>query len=147
MTKKNKISAGRAGIPNPVDMFVGMKFKERRSLMGLSQTELADALGITFQQVQKYEKGTNRISVSRLVDICDILDVTIDYFTKDIPTPVQEQSPRKRAKVMKEIEIDENTMAKRETLTLVRWYYKVPSAQRKSVINLCRQLAKAVKND
>ena len=66
--------------PNDVDRHVGSRVRMRRLLNGLSQEKLADGLGITFQQVQKYEKGVNRISASRLSQIADILVVTIDYF-------------------------------------------------------------------
>lgn len=66
--------------PNPVDIYVGSKVKARRLILGLSQEELANAIGLTFQQVQKYERGTNRISVSRLVDICRVLKVSTEYF-------------------------------------------------------------------
>jgi transcriptional regulator with XRE-family HTH domain len=66
--------------PNPIDIHVGGKVKTRRLMLGLSQEELANAIGLTFQQVQKYERGTNRISVSRLVDICRALKVPFSYF-------------------------------------------------------------------
>jgi transcriptional regulator with XRE-family HTH domain len=66
--------------PNPVDKHVGSRMRTRRLLAGMSQERLGEALGITFQQIQKYEKGTNRISASRLVEIARILDVGIDYF-------------------------------------------------------------------
>lgn len=90
----NKISASRTGIPNPVDIYVGEKLKKRRKLLGLSQTQMADMLGISFQQIQKYEKGTNRISASRLVDLSNVLEVNITYFFNEIPTNVLKQSPR-----------------------------------------------------
>ena len=66
--------------PSPVDIHVGAKVKSRRLILGMSQDDLAQGLGLTFQQVQKYERGTNRISVSRLVDICKVLKVPTDYF-------------------------------------------------------------------
>src|SRR3954462_10062446 len=66
--------------PNPVDIYVGSKVRSRRLILGMSQEDLADSIGLTFQQVQKYERGTNRISVSRLVDICKVLKVQADYF-------------------------------------------------------------------
>ena len=85
---KNTIPAGRPGIPNPVDIHVGLKVRERRTLLGLSQTQLANMLGITFQQVQKYERGKNRISCSRLVDLSSVLDIEIDYFFDNMPDMV-----------------------------------------------------------
>lgn len=90
----NKISASRTGIPNPVDIYVGERLKKRRKLLGLTQTELADMLGLSFQQIVKYEKATNRISASRLVDLSNVLEVSISYFFNEMPTNVLKQSPR-----------------------------------------------------
>ena len=139
-----KISSSRTGIPNPVDIYVGEKLKERRKLLGLSQTELADMLGISFQQIQKYEKGKNRISASRLVDLSNVLDVNITYFFNEIPTNVLKQSPRLMTSLNEEPsnEIKDNPMTKRETLTLVRNYYKITDEKkRRSIITLCKALA------
>ena len=66
--------------PNPIDIEVGRRLKQRRTLLGMSQERLGDLLGITYQQIQKYERGTNRIGSSRLYDICRILDVPSSYF-------------------------------------------------------------------
>ena len=65
---------------DPVDVEVGVKIRTRRKLLGLSQTILADAVGVTFQQIQKYEKGTNRVGASRLLAIADVLDVPVSHF-------------------------------------------------------------------
>lgn len=67
-------------MPNPIDVHVGRRVRLRRMMQGMSQEELADSLGLTFQQVQKYEKGTNRISASKLHSISQILNVPIPYF-------------------------------------------------------------------
>jgi len=72
--------------PDPVDMYVGNRVRMRRLMLGISQTRLANALGVTFQQVQKYEKGTNRISASRLQHISHILQVPIPFFFEGLPT-------------------------------------------------------------
>ncbi|MGJ7042290.1 transcriptional regulator with XRE-family HTH domain [Shinella sp. BE166] len=69
-----------AKVPEPIDVEVGAKIKARRRLLGMSQDRLAEALGITFQQVQKYEKGTNRVSASRMVAIADAFGLTPSYF-------------------------------------------------------------------
>jgi transcriptional regulator with XRE-family HTH domain len=69
---------------NTVDKEIGSRVRMRRMLIGMSQEKLGEMLGLTFQQVQKYEKGTNRISVSRLLDIANILGVTIHYFYEGI---------------------------------------------------------------
>src|SRR5580704_10009108 len=74
------------GIPNPIDVHVGKRIRMRRLLLGMNQETLATALGLTFQQVQKYEGGANRVSASRLSAMADILDVPISYFFSDLQT-------------------------------------------------------------
>lgn len=140
---KNIIPAGRPGIPNPVDIHVGIKVRERRTLLGISQTQLADMLGITFQQVQKYERGKNRISCSRLVDLASVLDIEIDYFFDKIPDTVLKQSPRLRSGLNEKMpEIKGNPLVKRETLELVRVYYNInDQKKRQTIVNLCRSMA------
>lgn len=71
--------------PNPIDVHVGMRVRLRRVLLGMSQEKLGEALGVTFQQVQKYEKGANRIGASRLHQISEILDVPVAYFFEELP--------------------------------------------------------------
>ncbi|MGO4386556.1 helix-turn-helix domain-containing protein [Microvirga sp. 2YAF29] len=71
--------------PNPTDRHIGSRVRARRVMLGMSQEKLAEALGLTFQQVQKYEKGINRIGASRLLSIAGILDVGIDFFFEGIP--------------------------------------------------------------
>jgi transcriptional regulator with XRE-family HTH domain len=69
--------------PNPTDIYVGSRVRMRRKMMGMSQEKLGEGLGITFQQIQKYEKGTNRIGASRLQKIAEILEVPVSYFFPD----------------------------------------------------------------
>ncbi len=91
---KTKLGYGRGtGIPNPIDVHVGARLRVRRTLLGMSQTKLGDAIGVTFQQVQKYENGANRISASRLFDLSRVLDVPIEYFFGDMPADVTAKSP------------------------------------------------------
>lgn len=71
--------------PNPIDIHVGSRIRLRRVLVGMSQEKLGEQLGITFQQVQKYEKGTNRVGSSRLYRISQILGVPVSFFFEDIP--------------------------------------------------------------
>ena len=71
--------------PNPTDIYVGSRIRMRRKMLGLSQEKLGEKLGITFQQIQKYEKGANRVSSSRLVQIGSVLKATPSYFFKDAP--------------------------------------------------------------
>lgn len=79
--------------PNPIDIHVGGRIKLRRQLLGLSQTTLAEALGLTFQQVQKYERGTNRVSASKLFTIAEILDVPVAFFFDGLGGVQGEASP------------------------------------------------------
>ncbi len=71
--------------PNQIDKHIGTRVRARRVMLGMSQEKLADALGLTFQQVQKYEKGVNRIGASRLLHIAGILDVSIEFFFEGLP--------------------------------------------------------------
>ena len=71
--------------PNPIDVYVGNRIRLRRKIMGISQEKLGEAIGITFQQVQKYEKGVNRIGAGRLHEIAGVLQVSISYFFDDAP--------------------------------------------------------------
>src|ERR1700759_1086976 len=73
-----------AGKPNPVDVHVGSRVRLRRTLLGMSQEKLGEAIGLTFQQVQKYERGANRIGASRLFDLSRVLDVPVSFFFDDM---------------------------------------------------------------
>ena len=114
------------GIPNPIDVHVGGRVRLRRTLLGLSQEKLGEAIGLTFQQVQKYERGANRIGASRLFDLSRVLDVPVGYFFDDMSDDVAARSPRQIRGMVEEPEAYEpDPMAKRETLELVRAYYKI----------------------
>ena len=93
MAKSKQRFGHGTGNPHPVDMHVGARVRQRRKLLGMTQTELSDAAGLTYQQVQKYERAANRISASRLYDLARVLDVSIDYFFEDMPTAVAAISP------------------------------------------------------
>ena len=137
---KSKPQFGRGtGKPHPVDVHVGVRARMRRTLLGMTQTDLADALGLTFQQVQKYESGKNRISASRLCDLCRVLDVSINYFFEDMPPEVATGSPatKRRGKAKKLTGYEPDLMVKRETLEFVRAYYKIEDAD---VRNRVREL-------
>src|SRR3546814_19541489 len=98
LRRGRKPSAGRTGSPNPVDVHVGGRVRLRRTLLGLSQEKLGEALGLTFQQVQKYERGANRIGASRMFDLSRVLDVPVSFFFDDMPQDVAMQPPRRRSK-------------------------------------------------
>ncbi len=131
------------GIPSPVDVHVGARLRLRRKLLGMSQTKLGEAIGLTFQQAQKYERGANRVGSSRLFDLSRILDVPVQFFFDDMPTAVAASSPgnKKRGKAKKPPSYEPDPMATRETLGLVRAYYEIKDAE---VRNRLRELTKAL---
>ena len=94
MVRKRKSSGRMAskGFPNPIDVHVGNRIRLRRTLLGMSQERLAEQIGLTFQQVQKYERGTNRVSSSRLFDLSRVLDVPIRYFFEEMSAGVERPS-------------------------------------------------------
>jgi transcriptional regulator with XRE-family HTH domain len=146
--KRQRKSSGRMaskGYPNPIDVHVGARIRLRRTLLGISQVTLAEALGLTFQQVQKYEKGVNRVSSSRLVDMAHVLDVSIPYFFDEMSAGVSGQTPSAlmRTKQRPENEQEADPLARRETLELVRAYYRIPDAAvRKRLSDLVKAVAK-----
>jgi transcriptional regulator with XRE-family HTH domain len=144
---KSKPRFGRgSGKRHPVDVHVGERVKQRRKLLGMTQTDLGDAIGLTFQQVQKYERGANRIGASRLLAIARVLDVSIDYFFEDMPPEVAAISPATKGRGKAEkLPMDElDPMVKRETLELVRAYYKIEDAEvRKGVYQLTKAMGAA----
>ncbi len=85
-------------VKNPIDAYVGAQIKQRRTIVGMSQTELANRLGITFQQVQKYEKGANRVGSSRLYEISEILGVQIQSFFEGVEEVIQAKNSKKADK-------------------------------------------------
>lgn len=141
-------SRGRTadGSPNPIDVHVGARVKMRRSLLGMSQEKLGEAIGLTFQQVQKYERGMNRIGASRLFDISKVLDVPIGFFFEQMDEQVAEHSPRmlagNTALAEEPVVFSSDPMAKRETIELVRAYYSIADRRAaRRIFDLIRSLA------
>lgn len=133
---------------NAVDVHVGKRVRLRRTLLGMSQEQLGASLNITFQQVQKYERGANRISASRLWDVSQILDVQISYFFDDMTDDTMRSSPR-RVSRGENIDFDgdnvRDPMARRETLELVRTYYSIESSKvRKRISEMVKSLAATI---
>ena len=127
--------------PNPIDAHVGSRVRLRRMLLGMSQERLGDSMGLTFQQVQKYEKGANRIGASRLYHISKILDVPVGFFFEEAPGIEQLPATHGMAEPESEAFILEflNT---REGLELNRAFTKIASAKvRKSLVDLVRSLS------
>ena len=131
---------------NAIDMHVGKRIRLRRTLLGMSQEQLGSELDITFQQVQKYERGANRVSASRLWDISQILDSPINYFFDDMSENTMRRSPRRVSRGADDVDLsDEQTkdpMARRETLELVRTYYSIRTPLvRKRVSDMVKSIA------
>jgi len=118
--RKQQYVVGRDG-PRPVDVYVGRRVHDCRILAGLSQDQLAERLGLTFQQVQKYERGTNRISASKLWDISGILGIPIPWFFEGADEPDTE---------------GEDIRMKRETLELSRAYNALTKKIRRDLLAL-----------
>jgi len=136
------------GFPNPIDVHVGQRIRQRRTLLGLSQERLAEAIGLSFQQLQKYEHGGNRVGSSRLFDLARVLNVPISYFFEEMEAGVAAKSPSHLMGVspskMQKAAPEPDPLAKRETLELVRAYYKIAEPRvRKRLADLVRVLAKA----
>ncbi len=139
--------------PSPIDVHVGSRIRLRRTLMGMSQERLGESLGLTFQQVQKYERGANRVGASRLFDLSRVLDVPISFFFDDMPEPLAKSYASetgslggRRAFGFADSQDSfpqpvDDTLARRETLELVRAYYRITDpAVRKRVFELIRSL-------
>jgi len=123
---------------NAVDAHVGRRIRLRRTLLGMSQEKLAEALGLTFQQVQKYEKGVNRVGASRLFDLARVLEVPIGYFFDDMPDAPTMGKPNP-ASASASMAYEQSV--KRETLDLVRAYYAIRNPQvRRRVYDLAKVL-------
>ncbi len=105
------------GVPNPTDVHVGKRMRIRRLFLGMNQETLANALDLTFQQVQKYEGGANRVSASRLSAIADILGVPISYFFADLEREGNIETAEARAR--------REHMEQPETIDLIRFYYAI----------------------
>ena len=145
-------SADRESRPSPIDVHVGTRIRLRRTLLGMSQERLGEALGLTFQQVQKYERGVNRVGASRLFDLSRVLDVPISFFFDDMPEPLSQPGgsiggggPLSGRRTMgfsdQQDALADDTLGRRETLELVRAYYRIPDAAvRKSVFDLIKRL-------
>ena len=118
------------GNPDPVDVHVGSRLRLRRTLIGMSQEQLAAALNITFQQVQKYERGTNRISASRLYQASRTLGVPVAWFFEEMSDVAASASATPAVVAGEKAGIDpDRKLLRRETLELVRAYYSITDAR------------------
>lgn len=146
MTRKYKRT--RLGA-NMVDAYVGQQLRKQRTLLGLSQQALGDKVALTFQQIQKYERGANRIGASRLYQFAKVLNVSVSYFFLEVPEDAAEKittfDEAGEFKIWEEDQAaydSEPLITKRETLELVRAYYNISSPQlRKKIFDLCKMLS------
>ncbi|WP_028796194.1 helix-turn-helix domain-containing protein [Thalassobaculum salexigens] len=123
--------------PNPIDIHVGTRVRLRRTLLGMSQERLGEALGLTFQQVQKYERGANRVGASRLFELAKALGVPVSYFFDDMPGEDGVEPSVPAAGPM-----EEDPMRRRETIELVRAYYRITDdTARRRLYELMRSIA------
>src|SRR6056297_2623116 len=120
-------------MPHPVDVHVGKRIRHRRWLVGMTQQQLAQAVGIKFQQIQKYETGANRVSASRLWDIADALDVEVSFFFEGLEQ--EEEAATETGGIPADI------LGDKEALELVRSYYSIPENQRRRLFDLARVLS------
>ena len=118
---------------HPVDEHVGKRLRQRRWLVGMTQQQLAEHVGIKFQQIQKYETGANRVSASRLWDIASTLDVSINFFFDGLQA-------EKGVKIQSDA-MPSDLMGDKEAVDLVRSYYAIPENQRRRLFDLARVLS------
>ena len=132
------------GTPRPVDVHVGRRVRLRRTLLGMSQEKLGQAIGLTFQQIQKYERGANRIGASRLFELSKVLDVPGSFFFDDMADEVKAYAGRPAGGFAEQEQMayEPDPLTKRETLELVRAYYRITSPQvRKRLFELVKSIA------
>jgi transcriptional regulator with XRE-family HTH domain len=119
---------------HPVDVHVGKRVRHRRWLIGMTQQQLAEQVGIKFQQIQKYETGANRISASRLWDIADALGVQVSFFFEGLEDEQAAETAGGAA-------VPADLLGDKEALDLVRSYYAIPENQRRRLFELARVLS------
>jgi len=125
-------------LPNPTDKHVGSRVRMRRMLLSMSQEKLGDALDLTFQQVQKYEKGTNRIGASRLHHIADILQVPVAFFFEDTPGQSKTKNDAPSPAYVSDF------LATTDGLALTKAFMQIKGAKlRRNIVNLVKEIAGA----
>ena len=127
--------------PNPIDVQVGSRVRLRRNMLGLSQEKLGEAISLTFQQVQKYERGANRIGASRLHELSRVLDVPVSFFFDDVDPVRAPAIPGGFSEPPAEA-FESDPLRRRETVELVDAYYAIGDlAVRRRLLELARALA------
>lgn len=156
MSKIKKKKSADEGVknrkPHPIDLHVGRRIRMRRSMMGISQEKLAEALGLTFQQIQKYEHGLNRVSASRLYHIAALLDVPTSYFYEELAESAAKPSakiPQLGLSDQKQEElVEDDLLYTPESLDLLKVYYSVKSeSKRKELFKIFRSMVDSVSSE
>lgn len=143
-TSKVKFDRQSPGVANPVDIHVGTRLRLRRTLLGFSQEKLGEAVGLTFQQIQKYERGANRMGASRLYQFAQILNVSESYFFDELPENLQTAEGQKEWGLNDQAQeaLSADPLARRETLEFVRAYYKIHNDEiRDNIISMIKALS------
>lgn len=122
---------------HPVDVHVGKRVRHRRWMLGVTQQQLGEKVGIKFQQIQKYETGMNRVSASRLWDIAEALDVPISFFFDGYG---QDDAATQASELSADV-AQGDLLSDKEALDLVRSYYAIPENQRRKLFDLARVLS------
>jgi len=117
---------------NDIDLYVGKRLRRRRRLLGLTQQQLAESVGIRFQQIQKYECGANRISASRLFELSEALHVPVQYFYDGLAE--EAQGP------ITNPDLNPDVMSQKETIDLIRAYYRLSEGPRRRLLDLAKSL-------
>jgi len=126
----------------PVDLHVGKRIRMRRSLLGISQEMLAESVGVTFQQIQKYERGANRISVGRLHQFSQVLEVPVDYFYQEFAEAGAKRARQGLSDNARESIGTEDKLYTRETHDLLKVYYSVKdNRKRRELLKIIRSMA------
>lgn len=126
---------------HPIDVHVGKRLRLRRTILGMSQEAIGSAIGVSFQQIQKYERGINRMGASRLFEFSKILDIPVSYFFEEYQVP-KDHSAMGMAEDAPPAFEHEDPLASRETLEMMRAYYQIPSKSvRRRVFELIKTLA------
>jgi len=135
---------------NEIDVHLGKRLRRRRRLLGLTQQQLAGACGVRFQQIQKYERGSNRIGSSRLFEFAKVLDVPVSYFFDEMPSnalagrPMSGRGRKGFGEAGTPFEQEKDPLIKRETLELVRAYYKIRESKvRKRIFEMVKAVGAA----
>jgi transcriptional regulator with XRE-family HTH domain len=139
-TVRPRVRGRKADGPNPIDVLVGARVRLRRNMLGLSQDKLGQAIGLTFQQVQKYERGTNRIGASRLHELSRVLDVPVAFFF-DNTDPVRAPAISADFAELTLGSAEDDLLRRAETLEIVSAYYTIEDATvRRKLFDLAKTL-------